>query len=477
MYRLRTIGKIKSKKASEISSSRLGIGFEKLDRAAFHPERAYDKLERIGVKWVRIQSGWQRTETKKGVYDFGWLDEIVDQLIARGMTPWMCLCYGNGLYGGPAQEVFGAVGCPPIQTQEQRDAWLRYCVATAAHFRGRVDHLEIWNEPDGKGTWKYDRGAKSYTEFAIATAQALRQGNPDCYIIGGSMIRVNLPFLSECFRLGLADCIDAVSFHAYHFDDRKIRGNIRALRGLIRMYNPSLEIIQGESGAQSRPFGHGAMYYGGWTPRKQAKYLLRHMIADLGLGVKFSSYFSCLDMAEAHNGRVGDPQSHSDFAYFGVLGATLDETGVATGEYAPKPSYYALSTLASLLHGNVEAIDLPIMVEDDLAKHCGNIPSLSFGDVESYAFALDDGSLALAYWHHTDLMTTDFESAVTLRCAALGDVRLVDPMDGTVYELPPEILQRDAADNITLSLLPIRDYPLLLLFEGTQASQNKRHGI
>ena len=42
MYRLKKIGRIKTKSASEVAKSRLGIGFEKLDRDAFNPENAYD---------------------------------------------------------------------------------------------------------------------------------------------------------------------------------------------------------------------------------------------------------------------------------------------------------------------------------------------------------------------------------------------------------------------------------------------------
>ena len=85
MYRLNKIGQIKTKGASNVEKSRLGIGFEKLDRDAFNPEKAYDKISEIGVKWVRIQSGWQKTERVKGEYDFAWLDKIVDNIIARAV--------------------------------------------------------------------------------------------------------------------------------------------------------------------------------------------------------------------------------------------------------------------------------------------------------------------------------------------------------------------------------------------------------
>lgn len=72
MDRLTKIGDVRAKSAREVKTSRLGIGFEKLDRAVFDPEKAYEPLAKIGVKYVRIQSGWQRTEREKGKYDFSY---------------------------------------------------------------------------------------------------------------------------------------------------------------------------------------------------------------------------------------------------------------------------------------------------------------------------------------------------------------------------------------------------------------------
>ena len=171
-----------------------------------------------------------------------------------------------------------------------------------------------------------------------------------------------------------------------------------------------------------------------------------------------------MDMMEALNGKVGDKASYRDYGYFGVLGAEFDGNGIATGEYPKKPSYYTLSYLASIFEGNVTENDLPILADVEKAPHCGRIPSVSASEIESYGFRLDNGSLAFAYWCPVNHMTTDLESAVTFNCADLGDVRLVDPLDGTIYEIPPQIMQRDAFGSIKFSLLPIRDYPLILIF-------------
>ncbi len=464
MHRLKKIGKIEPKTAAEVASSRLGIGFEKLDRDAFDPEKAYDKLSRIGVKWVRIQSGWQKTEREKGVYDFAWLDKIVDNIIARGMQPWMCVCYGNALYGGMATEVFGAVGCPPIHTEEQRVAWHNYCVALGKHFRGRVTRMEIWNEADATPTWKHGANATEYGEFVIATSKALRVGNPDLYIVAGAMAKIRMRYLCEAFETGMAKHINAVSFHAYLFDDRRLSGDIKALRAAIDRYDPKIEIIQGESGAQSSPFGHGAMYEGAWSPRKQCKQQLRHLVTDLGMGVRLTSYFSCMDMMEALNGRVGDQASYKDFGYFGVLGAEFDENGIATGAYPEKPSYYTLQNLASLFAGDIRVTDLPITVEVENAPHCGNIPSVSYGEIEDYGFHLDNGAYLYAYWIPSSLMTAETESAVSFSVGGMGVPHLIDPMDGSIYEIPAPMMEADAFGGVELHLLPIRDYPLFLLF-------------
>lgn len=66
-------GEVKAVKSKEILSSRLGLGLEKLDRDLFDPSGVYDKLGALGVKWIRLQSVWCRTEKEKGVYDFSWL--------------------------------------------------------------------------------------------------------------------------------------------------------------------------------------------------------------------------------------------------------------------------------------------------------------------------------------------------------------------------------------------------------------------
>ena len=466
MERLTKTSQVKPRNAAEIGMSRLGIGFEKLDRAVFEPEKAYDLVADLGVHYVRIQSGWQRTEKVKGVYDFAWLDAIVDELIKRGMEPWIDLCYGNEIYTERAKAVFGAVGCAPIFTDEEKLAWANYVETVVARYKGRVKWFEIWNEPDGKWCWRHGVNAEEYGDFAVATAKAIHRANPDAKAIAGVLCSINLPYFKVMFDRGVCDAADAVSFHRYNADELNAMNEIRALRALINQYNPAVGIIQGESGTQSDSRGAGALRGGAWTPLKQAKYLLRHRLLDLSSELIFTSHFSAMDMVEALNGVVGDKASYLDFGYFGVIQADFNEDGVATGTYRPKLSYRAMQHLCAIFNENVVADDLPIKrIVNDSPRVFGKDESDS--RIVTLGYSNGRGS-GLAYWKAADLLKETFEGTISFQLA--GEEKppvLIDLLNGGIYTLPESMLKRGESGIITeLINLPLTDCPMLLAFDG-----------
>ncbi len=466
MERLIKIGTVKPKRSIDIAKSRIGIGFEKLDRHAFDPNKAYPFVAQTGVKWARIQSGWMRTEQVKGVYDFAWLDDIVDNLLAIGVEPWINLCYGNPVYTPWAEEYYGAVGCPPIETQEERQGWHNYVSALTAHFKGRVRMYEIWNEPDGDWCWKKGPDPEELAAFTAATARACKEGDPDCRVLGFATCRLNrLNFLENLCKAGICDHIDGISYHSYRITDEENREYFRTYNAIRQHYNPDLLLVQGESGTQSRPDGKGALHDAAWTQEKQAKFLLRHLILDLGQGVDMASYFSCMDMKEALNGKAGDKSTYRDFGYFGVLGADFDEDGNATGEYTPKKSFYALQNLCSVFCEDVECFSPRI---ESLVEHSPRLfgPDYDFEKTAHFGFRRGDGSWAICYWNQeSNILTQTYEGTVTLRLPNryARDIRLMDLLTGSIYELPEEMVDRKNVLT-TLRNIPLLDRPLMLTF-------------
>ena len=170
----------------QVKSSPLGVGFEVLDhRTAYIFEKALKIARHSGVKWARIQSGWQRAETTPGVYNFDWLDEIVDGLLGAGIQPWVSLSFGNPLYMAGAEPLppHGNYFFSPTRFgKEGIEGWQNYCRAMVKHFSSRVTHWEVWNEPNAGFLRKPNTGSliqpeppEVYAELVKITYAAVKE--------------------------------------------------------------------------------------------------------------------------------------------------------------------------------------------------------------------------------------------------------------------------------------------------------------
>ena len=274
---MKLIGHITPKSSAEIASSRFGIGLEKIDRYLYDPTPVYDPLAQTGVKYVRIQSGWMRTEKEKGVYDWNWIDDIVDNLVSRGMEPWICLCYGNPIWSERAANVRGAIGVPPIFCEEEAAAWDRYVSECVKRYRGKVKMYEIWNEPDGKHCWRHGVNAAEYGKFVKRTSAAIRAADSEAKVLAGSFFSSgSTTYLHDFLKELTPGDIDCITYHQYRYRiEHGIEAFARGIRQMLDAFDPRVGIIQGETGTQSAFSRNGALCGSAWTEKKQAKFLAR----------------------------------------------------------------------------------------------------------------------------------------------------------------------------------------------------------
>ena len=62
-------------------------------------------------------------------------------------------------------------------------------------------------------------------------------------------------------------------------------------------------------------------------------------------------------------------------------------------------------------------------------------------------------------------MHTTFESTVSYSVSRLSDdIKIIDPMNGTVYDLPEDMLENLGDGHIKLKNIPLLDYPLFITF-------------
>jgi hypothetical protein len=440
--KLPELGRLKPRPSKAIAASPLSIGFETLDRRQFDPTRTYAHLGRLGVKWARAQTGWCRCETEKGKYDFRWLDEIADGLLAQGVEPWFSLSYGNRLYTPEAPDA-SAVGFCPMFTPEARQGWAAFVDAIARHFAGRVKKWEIWNEPNGKTFWRPKQpDAAGYVELARFTAPRVRRQIPDATIVGLALAGCDMKYTETALQAGLADCVDRISFHPYGPLPENSERYVARLRELLGPRSAAVRLWQGECGCPSDPKTEGGTDRKGrkWSEHLQCKWLARRILTDLRLDLELTSYFTTVDLTRYNWGN--GPSTHAQS--YGVLRGS---------DYSPKPSYYTYQALCSLL-------DAQTRLDPKLEVACDSPKDATF----RAAGFTRQGRALYAYWSASDLLGAFTPGSVSLRLptpagASLEQPVLVDPLAQKVYALQPPA--RSGA-QLVLAGLPLVDYPLIV---------------
>ncbi|MFA7005447.1 MAG: beta-glucosidase, partial [Verrucomicrobiia bacterium] len=420
-FGLAAAGKLKTRPSSAIKASSLSVGYETLDRQHFDPVKTYQHAAQLGAKWARCQTGWARTEKTRGQYDFGWLDEVVNGLLKIGIQPWFNLGYGNPLYTPKADET--AVGWVPVFDEVAMGGWKKFTAKLADHFKERVRHYEIWNEPNLTGFWKPGKAnAEAYVKLVKDTAPIIRQRVPDAVIIGGAFARVPMDYLKKCLEAGLAEHVDAISYHPYReMPEVGYEEDVRGVRELLAQHNGSrIKLWQGECGCPSQKGGAGALSKTDWNETRQAKWLLRRIVSDLRMEVELTSYFLIVDLV-------------------GYRGSTNWKGLLRGSDYTPKPAFFAYQNLCTLFDAEARKADLPVRVE-------------GAGETTVVTASFQRrGSPLCVYWTPADLTKDVPAQKVKVTVGAkLNFPALLDPLSGRVYKIT------------AFDALPLTDYPLII---------------
>jgi hypothetical protein len=445
-FALPEAGVIKPRTSASIRASALSVGFETLDRKMFDPERCYDHLGRLGVKWARCQTGWSRTEQEKGKLEFGWLDDVVDKLLRQSIQPWFSVGFGNKLYTPDAPHQT-AVGWHPMRSAGEREAWLRFVRAAAERYRNKVKYWEIWNEPN-LDHWFVPTGADPavYAEMVRITAPEIRKRVSGAVIVGGSLsggFTSNSDYLERCLQAGLAQHADRISYHPYRpVPEANYENEVRALRAMLARFNPKIGVWQGENGCPSQSGSSGALRQYAWTEKSQAKWTLRRIMTDLRLEIELTSYFHTADMLNyfTSDGKPGPTN------YKGLIRGT---------DYSPKPSYHALQNLAALF-------DSDTLRTDFYMAFSGPGASQQAEAVHSAAF-VRNGRPLYAFWHTATPLEDHPEKRVNLTvrhgaAAKLDRPVLADLLTGRIHRIESGA----KGGFVSFEGLPLTDWPVVV---------------
>jgi hypothetical protein len=430
------IGTVRPRAAGEIASSNWRLGCEVLDRDFADFGEYRDFVEPLGIKLVRLQGGWAKCEKEKGVYDFAWLDRIVDYLRARGIGCAIETGYGNPIYkGGGTVDL--AAGFP---TSEEAlagwDGWIR---ALATHFKGRVDTFMMWNEPDLDPADGSPRKTPAHiAAFNVRTAKIIRSVIPQARLAGLSLAFCKDKPFEECLKAMGEDVrlFESFVYHGYKAAPESSYAEVEKLKAVLAKYHPTARLWQGENGCPSEMAFVFALNGIPWSEYSQAKWDMRRMLGDLGHDV-LSSVFTICDFN--HKGR--------EINLKGLLRADENKKVIAV-----KRAYYAVQNVVSVF-------------DDTLVRVRGSGWDKGFGTkdatIATYEYLKNARTPVFAFWSCAEPCAKDDPKVSFVPSAGYVGFRYVRP--GESFETRPMAFRYNGgalalADPVWIDLLTGRVY-------------------
>ncbi len=437
---MKRLGTIQPKSTKEIKSSRITVGCETLDRDHTVWDNYKDYLPPLGVKKIRLQAGWAKCEKTKGVYDWKWLDEIIDFAVANNIEPWLQASYGNPIYeGGGGINLLNSL----MTSEEAYKTWDNWVEAMVTRYKDRVVEWEIWNEPDHPGQ---KISPETTAQLNLRTAEIIKRIQPEAKIAGlaytSNSDKVYLDkFLKVIADAGKLGLFHWISYHCYTMrpEDAYTEERVLGLKTVIEKYSKDILLRQGENGAPSTYIPSFALseYY--WTEYTQAKYDMRRLLGDLGHDIE-TSVFTIIDIY----------YNWGDRAVLNTKG--LIQSDITMAAIRPKVAFYAVQNLASIFDNN-------LMLKKDFSFSTSSEESLSV-----YGYKHKTGNLPLiALWLDGKNVNNSFATTpltITFENTDFKNPVWVDLMTGSIYEIPKS--QWSKSGNSCTFNIPLYDSPVLI---------------
>ena len=430
---LKKIGVIRPRSSDEIAGSPFTLGCETLDRDFADYDEYKEYIVPLGIKTIRLQGGWAKTEKTRGVYDFSWLDHIVDDARSRRLGILLETDYGNPIYpDGGGFDLAGGFPC----SAEALAAWDRWVGAMAEHFRGRVRDWAMWNEPD----LVKERTAEEIVDFNIRTARIVKKFIPEARIAGLSLAHSGDKF-EEYIKLfkerGALEMFTWMIYHGYTFNPDEAYDRGTRLKNILARHTDKVKLRQGENGCPSERTHRFALRDVEWSEFSQSKWDLRRYLGDIAHGVE-TAVFTICDFN--HLGREINRK--------GLLRAEADHKVVR-----PKLAYHAIQHLTSVFDYRLK----PVASECAAVFFGHNCAVFPFRDEAG------KGNL-LAYWDRSDVpgdRNIPETADILFRDFAFDEPVLVELISGEVYAIPEGRISRQG-EYVRFGGMPVLDSPFLI---------------
>jgi hypothetical protein len=161
-------------------------------------EKRLQAMQEAGIKWGRQDFTWSRIEVNPSEYRWEPYDRLVEAAHKHGI-----LLAGDLAYAPTFHDPRGPEGIA---------AYAAFAAEGAKRYRGKVDHWQIWNEPNG-GFWK--GSAEQYAAMLAAAGKAIHAANPQARVLGLNMAFCDVLWAEKVMKAAPYDSFDVACFHPY----------------------------------------------------------------------------------------------------------------------------------------------------------------------------------------------------------------------------------------------------------------------
>lgn len=250
-------------------------------------------LADAGIAWVRMDFNWFLIEPQKGEFHFEVLDQAVDEARARGLHVFATLAYSpKWAVADPTCEDGTSNPCLTKPPAHEKD-WMDFVLETVRHFKGRVRHWGMWNEPNLDAF--FEGTLDDYVDRVLVPgAQAVKWEDPGALVLGPELAGVTDSsqwngdngscVLGICtfngWEIDLAQILDkagsSLDVITHHFYKRNatalmgavLDGEFDSLIGLVKTHSSLKEIVDKYTPSKEvwlTEYGWETPAYGGWT--------------------------------------------------------------------------------------------------------------------------------------------------------------------------------------------------------------------
>lgn len=235
-----------------------------------------------GAAWDRVYMAWNIIAPTPGVADYSRIDELVTALRRQNIR-------ALGVLGENAPAWAGVPG-PAYYA-----AWKKYVADTVRHFRGAIDHWEVFNEIDVKF---YDslRRADPNADIPLlrSAIDVIRTTCPECKIICCSTGTSTWLSYNRRILPALLDGIDFVSWHPYRYSAPEQKegfydylGEIAVLDAITGSNSAAKPLWATEGNWIIGPYGAPNVRNPEMTEHTQTEYIVRTGLLSFSQGVPY----------------------------------------------------------------------------------------------------------------------------------------------------------------------------------------------